>query len=96
MHQVIAVQPYYKVERAVNRFSQNTHVHQREIILYATRIVSTYREFPIREVYDMSFKSMGEDQGILYLHTKQGVYPYSVEGDPADFIEAFKGVIQNM
>ncbi|ULO05642.1 hypothetical protein H1230_21550 [Paenibacillus sp. 19GGS1-52] len=96
MYKVIAELPYYKVERAMTSFAQETLVHQRVMYLYETKIVSSYREFPILEVYDMSFRNIGEDHGILYLHTKQGVYPFTVKTVPTNFIQAFKELLHKI
>lgn len=64
--------------------------------LYGDKIVTRYREFPIQEVFDMSYRKLGGEGGILYLHTKQGVYSYMVKAEPADFIEAFKNVFTDL
>lgn len=90
MCQIISVQPYYKVERIVTSMNQDSVVHQRKLVLYPSKITSAYREFHISEVYDISYKHMGEDQGVLYLHTKQGVFPFLVATEPDDFICEFR------
>ncbi|WP_244310720.1 hypothetical protein [Paenibacillus ottowii] len=94
MHNIISVQPYYKVERIVTPLKQETVIHRRVLHLYTTKIISAYREFTLKEVYDTSFKSIGKDYGVLYLHTKQGVFPYNVESDPKDFMIEFKKIVE--
>ncbi|XEC94170.1 hypothetical protein AB6A23_23085 [Paenibacillus tarimensis] len=86
----IAVQPYYKVLREVNGIEDTTVVEHRQIYLYVDKIVTKHREFLISEVFDMSYRQMGNDEGLLYLHTKRGVYSYPVKENPESFIEAFK------
>lgn len=86
----IAKQPYYKVQREVSGTEQKTVVHDRLMYLYGDHIVTRYRKFPIHEVYDMSYRKLGDEGGVLYLHTKQGVYSYTVKADPGTFINAFK------
>jgi len=86
----IALQPYYKVQREVRGTEQITNVQERTLYLYADRVVTRYREFPIADVFDMSFKQMGEAGGLLYLHTRHGVFPYTVKSDPSLFIKAYK------
>ncbi|MVP01861.1 hypothetical protein [Paenibacillus lutrae] len=86
----IASQAYYKIQREVDGIEQRTIVHDRNMYLYRDRIVTRYREFAIEEVFDMSYRPMGAEMGIFYLHTKQGVYPYTVKEDPVVFIQAFK------
>jgi hypothetical protein len=85
-----ALQPYYKVQREVTSGEQKTVVSNREMYLYENKIVTRHREFPIHTVFDMSFRKIGSEGGLLYLHTSSGVYPYTVKDDPNPFIEVFK------
>lgn len=86
----LAVQPYYKVQREVSGTEQVTYEDDRNLYLYRDKIVTHYREFPIGDVFDMSFRPMGESGGLLYLHTKYGVYSYLVKEVPDDFIRAYR------
>lgn len=87
---MLAIQSYYKIHRKVTSIEQTTVVHERSMYLYEHKVTTQYREFPIDEVFDMSYRKMGAEGGFLYLHTKQGVYPYTVRADPNEFISAFK------
>lgn len=86
----IAKQSYYKVERELSNLEQKTVVYNRWIYLYKEKVVTQYREFPIKEVLDISYRQMGDRGGLLYLHTRQGVYSYLVSDDPRPFIDKFK------
>jgi len=86
----IAIQHYYKVKREITSVEQKTVVDERLMYLYKEKIVTKYREFPITEVFDLSYKPIGGDGGIFYLHTLQGVFSYMISADPASFIDAFK------
>ncbi|GAB6931241.1 hypothetical protein JCM10914A_52240 [Paenibacillus sp. JCM 10914] len=88
----IAVQPYYKIQRVVDGIEQRTEEQGREMFLYQDKIVTQYREFPIKQVFDLSFRPMGDGGGLLYLHTQQGVYSYTVKHDPQSFIKAYKNM----
>lgn len=90
---IIATQPYYKIERSVTAGNLETIIHQRSLCLYPDRIVSAYREFLIKEIYDISFRDLGQGHGVLYLHTKQGVFPYTLEADAELFISEVKRLI---
>jgi hypothetical protein len=94
MVQVMAEQPYYKIERSMSPSGPTRVVDHRRLRLYATKITTRHREFPLHEVYDMSYRRIGPEEGLLYLHTRQGVYPFQVNADPSAFIEAFKRQIQ--
>ncbi|WP_438350517.1 hypothetical protein ACP8HI_07670 [Paenibacillus sp. FA6] len=88
----IAKQSYYKIHRKVTSTEQTTVVHERSMYLYEHKVMTQYRSFPIEDVFDMSYRKMGGEGGFLYLHTKQGVYPYSIRTDPREFINAFKEI----
>ena len=89
----IASLSYYKVERNIFGLEQTIHKQDRWIYLYQKKVVTAYREFPIHEVFDISYRSMGGSGGMLYLHTLNGVYSYTVTEDPQFFIEAYKALI---
>ncbi|KAA8746179.1 MULTISPECIES: hypothetical protein [Paenibacillus] len=86
----VAELPYYKVQRKVTGLAQEIEMNARSMILYSDKIVTKYREFNITEVFDMSFRRMGDEGGFFYLHTSTGVYPYMVEIDPKPFIQSFR------
>ncbi len=87
--QIIAQQPYVKIVRQVRSLEQKDVEEQRYLYLYPDKIVTKYREFPIENVLDMSYRFSG-DRGLLYLHTLQGVYSYIIKSSPQSFVEAFK------
>lgn len=89
----LAVQPYYKVTRKVVNNEQLTVMEEREMHLYREKIVTKHREFPIAHVVDLSYKPIGKEGGLLYLHTKQGLYTYTVASDPQSFIESCKTLL---
>lgn len=86
----IAKQPYVKVLREVSGLEQRKVQEQRFLYLYPDRIVTKYRSFPIQEVLDISYKNIAGKDGMLYLHTLSGVYPYLVTEAPQAFIEVYK------
>jgi hypothetical protein len=89
--EVLAKQEYIKVERIVNSLEQVDMEHKRYLSLYKDKVTSYHREFPIKEVLDMSYRQIGgEGAGLLYLHTTRGVYSYTVKSSPMHFIEYFK------
>ncbi|MBJ6360005.1 hypothetical protein ACFOQM_01540 [Paenibacillus sp. GCM10012307] len=96
MLQPIASHPYVKIERGVTSNPQDMIVHQRVIELYETKITTCHREFSIGEVHDMSYRKLGKEGGFLYLHTNQGVFPYTVKDNPIALIQAFKQLIDNI
>ncbi|GAB3049590.1 hypothetical protein [Virgibacillus ainsalahensis] len=88
--QLIAEQPYIKIVREVSSVEQVDIEYQRTLYLYDEKVVTKHREFPIEDVSDMSYRFIGGEGGLLYLHTSNGVYSYTVKSSPDKFVEAFK------
>ncbi|GGG58269.1 hypothetical protein [Paenibacillus radicis (ex Gao et al. 2016)] len=89
----LAVQPYYKIQREISHAEQKTVMEERQMYLYKDRIETKYRMFQIEEIFDLSYKRIGGNQGFLYLHTQQGVFSYMVFENPQTFIGACKALI---
>ncbi len=78
------------MEKITNSIEQKTIELERTIKMTEEKITTAHREFKFEHVFDVSYRSMIREEGLLYLHTSKGVYSYMVKEDPADFIEAFK------
>lgn len=87
---LIAQHPYIKIERKVTSSEQFEIEHERIIYLYTDKVVTQHREFPIEDVTDFSYRKIANQGGILYLHTLQGVFTYTVRYSPEAFITAYK------
>ncbi|WP_156290041.1 hypothetical protein [Oceanobacillus salinisoli] len=83
---LIAEQPYVKVERRVRSIEQVDIEHKRTIYLYSDKVVTERREFPMKDVMDISYRLIGGEGGLLYLHTSHGVYSYIVKSSPEEFV----------
>lgn len=90
MTKAIAVQPYVIIERTIANQAQISTAQRFELYLFNTKIVSSHREYPLHNVFDLSYKIISGEEGFLYLHTNQGVYAYIVQTDPSMFIKEFK------
>ncbi|NMM51115.1 hypothetical protein [Paenibacillus aquistagni] len=88
----LIVQPYVKVERAMIDFEQKSIVHHCELIIYTDRIKTDRHEFPMKEVFDMSYKQVGGGEGFLYLHTVFGVYSYMLKDHPAEVLKVYRSL----
>lgn len=90
----IAIQKYYKVRKEMDlfEFKQKIIEEEREMCLYKDKIVTKYHEFPIQKILDISFRTMGEEGGLLYLHTLSGVYSFTLKTSPEQFIEAYRAL----
>lgn len=91
---LLATQPYIKVERQMNKLEQKNVEHERTLYLYDEKVVSAYREFHIQDVTDLSYRTIGDEGGMLYMHTTKGVYSYIVRSSPMDFVNTFRETIK--
>ncbi|ASS65231.1 MULTISPECIES: hypothetical protein [unclassified Paenibacillus] len=87
---MLARQRYVRMERVLNGSGMDTVVLELDLLLDREAITAEGRSFLLKDVYDISYRIVGGQLGILYLHTSSGVYPFNVEEDPAAFILAFK------
>ncbi|MFD1362682.1 hypothetical protein [Lentibacillus salinarum] len=90
----LAEQPYVKMEREIGLTGQHYVEENRRLYLYADRIVSRHHVFPIEKVWDMSYRPVSDDGGLLYLHTSEGVHVYTLKESPEHFIEVFRQAIK--
>lgn len=87
---LIAVQSYVKVQRQIIDAELSWHEEERKLYLYPDRLVTRHRVFLTKEILDMSYRKIGEEGGLLYVHTIKGVFSYTVHVSPQPFIEAFR------
>ncbi|RFA35606.1 hypothetical protein CAI16_07370 [Virgibacillus dokdonensis] len=87
---LIAKQAYFKMERVVSSLQQEDIKQERMLYLYTNKVVTQRREFPIDNVLDFSYRPVSNQGGILYLHSLQGVYTYTVDSSPEEFIQIFQ------
>jgi len=87
---IIAKQPYIKVIREVSSIGKSEREEERTLYLHEEKIVTAFHEFPLHEVFDLSYRKIGEKGGLLFIHTNHGVYSYTVTSSPEKFIVACK------
>lgn len=91
---LLAEQHYIKIERHVNGLEQKSIESSRILYLYDEKVVSKHREFPIQDVSDVTYRKVGPDGGMLYVHTMKGLYSYIVKSSPMDFVNTFNDEIK--
>src|SRR5690625_7164674 len=62
-------------------------------LIHIDKIVTERREFPLKDVFDLSFRKIGTEGGILFIHTNHGVYSYTVTSSPLSFIHTCKSYL---
>ena len=78
------------VERIIGWYDQTTnqtvhHIHESDILNFQ----SVKNRFKLEHVHDMSYRPFSNGDGLFYLHTNQGVFTYTIDADPTDFIRAY-------
>lgn len=92
---LLAKQPYIKVQREVTSIEQKDIEHKRIIYLYEDKIVTEHREFLIGNIVDISYRKFGDGAGLLYIHTRSGLFTYTVKTSTEEFIRAFHKLREN-
>ena len=90
----IAKQPYSKVIREVSSIEKSEIEEQRFLYLYENKIVTAHREFPLANIFDVSYRQIGKTGGLLFIHTNHGVYSYTVKSSPETFMNIVKNYIR--
>lgn len=88
--EIIATQPYIKITREIEFNQQCYKEEERKLLLYENVVVSSSHTFTLPDVLDISFKKVSTNDGFLYLHTTEGIFPYYTKEDPSIFIKEFK------
>lgn len=61
-------------------------------MLYEDKLVTEEKEYPIHQVFDLSYKMLSNRYGFFYLHTNKGVVTLHIKESPAEFIKKFRTV----
>lgn len=89
---MIVAQPYIDTVRKVDIDGQRYVETNHELVMTETEITSRDYRFALKNVFDISYRSVTEGVGLLYLHTNQGVIPFKLNTPPDDFIAAYKSI----
>ncbi|MUV37604.1 hypothetical protein JNUCC1_01410 [Lentibacillus sp. JNUCC-1] len=83
----VAIFPYYKVEQEISATGLSKWEDKRYLRLYPTVLETKHRQFPTKDILDLSYRAMDGEAGMLYLHTSSGMFTYLVKTSPHKFIE---------
>jgi hypothetical protein len=90
----VCSQPYIKIERLIQDFKQKIVEKEEFLHLCDHYITTPTHQFLLKEVHDLSFRTIHKDSGLLYLHTNQGLFAYHVKMTPHRFMDAFQELKQ--
>lgn len=88
--QIVSKITYTKVERSIENFKQKTNQIEYTLRLTDNTVQSDSHTFQLNHIFDMSYKPFTNGNGLLYLHTNEGVFPYVISTNPEPFIRSFK------
>ncbi|MBM7707379.1 hypothetical protein ACF3OH_04010 [Chryseomicrobium aureum] len=75
---------YYKVHREIDFYYMQQKKETEEFIHLTEHGVSCeIRKYTWKQVHDISYKPFSSGEGLLYLHTFQGMFSYRVKDDPS-------------
>ncbi|WP_163102003.1 hypothetical protein [Peribacillus alkalitolerans] len=86
----ITYMPFVTVHRVIKNGQLMIWEEGHIIKLTAQYVETPSHQFSFENVHDVSFKEFSTKEGILYLHTSQGVFPFQVKERPHSFINRFK------
>jgi hypothetical protein len=87
---LILKQKYITITREIDGIEQKIIEKEQYLSLYTTKIVTPLNTFQLEDVLDVSFRKTTNKFWTLYLHTKQGVFPFYVSTHPGELIEAIQ------
>lgn len=91
---IIAKHPYIKVIREVTGLEKTETKDHRELKLYKSKLTTRHREFLIEDLIDVATRIIGEDGGLIFIHTTRGLFTYTVETIDQNFIHTVSNLIQ--
>ncbi|WP_124221583.1 hypothetical protein [Aquisalibacillus elongatus] len=86
--------PYFSIRREIDHFNFEQKRIEEEywVELYEDRVVTAEYEFPIEQVFDVSYKMLSNQFGFFYLHTTKGVFTLHTKESPEEFVRLFRNV----
>lgn len=94
--EIIAKHPYIKVIREVTGLEKTETKDKRELKLYQTKLTTRHREFNIEELVNVAVREIGEDGGLIFIHTTSGLFSYTVEIIDEKFIHIVNNLIREV
>ncbi|WP_064091087.1 hypothetical protein [Rossellomorea aquimaris] len=89
---LICSQPFMRTERRIEDNQQFTVETEGHIYLYKDKIVTPSKSFTLKDVMDVSSRSLSSYYTFLYLHTIEGVWTYVVKSSPEEFITHYHSI----
>ena len=91
---ILAHLPYLKVTRFIEENIQNQKEEEHMMKLSTNGIKTSFDNFSLEEILDISYRDFSQQMGLLYLHTTKGLYSYTIRINPQIFIMQFKKIKQ--
>lgn len=91
---ILAKHPYIKVIREVTKLEKKETKENRELILYPNKLTTRHREFQIESLIKVATRKIGKDGGLIFIHTRSGLFSYTVEQIDENFIHTVNNLIR--
>ncbi len=89
---VLSTLTYIVVERKVHWYDQRSHQSIHSIDLFNNMLTTTKDSFQLEHIHDISYRPFTNGNGLFYLHTNQGVFTYTINADPTEFIDIYRNI----
>jgi len=86
---MVTSHPYIIITRKIKENEQQITEIKKYLYLYHDCVISDTDKFLLKDVFDMSYRSLSNDSGFLYLHTSKGVFSYHTKIKPHHFIHTY-------
>lgn len=84
---------YSRTEKYIENFEQKNRRHIYTLSLFYYKIETETHTFQLKHIWDISYKPFSGNNGLLYLHTDQGVFTFQIETNPNEFINAVRKLL---
>ncbi|RSL31597.1 hypothetical protein D7Z54_20400 [Salibacterium salarium] len=87
---LLAQQEIIHVEQTIEGLEKKQTEYNDWLSLYNDLIQTSFHQYSLRDVFDISYRWSPGQIGFLYLHTTGGVRTFHIKTDPSPFIHQFQ------
>ncbi|WP_078552679.1 hypothetical protein [Bacillus alkalicellulosilyticus] len=86
----IATQLCVEYSQEITWTGKKTVEYRHNLELFEDKVTIRQKSYPLKNVFDMSFRQATKKIGFLYLHTSNGVVSLYVESKPTLLLDSFR------
>lgn len=85
---------YFEVSRQIDFYLKQKHDEQEKLLIISDQgLACARRSFTWKQLHDVSYKPFSSGEGLLYLHTYQGMFSYRIKDNPFEFLDYVRDCI---